>query len=97
MSCGTPLSLIARDSAACTLAESGSYCCAPAVAAPGGAATSTSTLAAVTRLAHSFVGQELGCFGDGHRGRRRVPAALIFEFAILEPAVSNHDAVRDAN
>src|SRR5690349_408403 len=92
-----PRSFTALASVARTLAESSSYCCAPARAASGSAAAS----AAARRLSVAATGEARSHVGDGvvqrHLGRLGIAAVLVLDHALLQPALAHHDAVRDAD
>src|SRR5258708_4963388 len=79
-----------------TLAESASYCCAPASSCVGEASAaltaSAASLAAGRRIgeARAHEGHRLG---ERHLGRGGVAAMLVLGHALRQPAFADHDTV----
>src|SRR6201988_5459587 len=90
----TARSFTALASEARTLAESTSYCCAPAHAERGRAKARARTRTRKLFQERSHVRRGLG---QGDLGRLRVAAMLVLDHAFLQAALADHDAVRDAH
>src|SRR2546421_4205946 len=83
-----------------TLAESTSYCCAPAAASPAtiDAASAAAALIARRRFRIHEARLHVLCgLGERHAGGGAVAAVLVFDDAILQAALADDDAVRDCD
>src|SRR4051812_8977773 len=96
----------ARSVTACarvarTAAERASYCCAPARASSPANANAAKTAKALARDVRACMLEarlEVGCrFLHRHLRRRGVAPMLVFEDAFLEPPITDHEAMRDAD
>src|SRR4051812_2889086 len=97
MSGGLP-SFTACARVARTEAESASYCWAPAWTCSAASAAQAAKLACHVRARMlQALGDEGGRFLHGHLGRGRLAAVLVFDDAFLQPAVADHEAVRNAD
>src|SRR5262245_332435 len=88
-------SFTARARVARTDAESTSYCCAPAWAASGAAASRRA--ASLARGPTELRLHTRGGFGQRNLRRRRVAPMLVLDHAFLEAPVAHHDAMGNAH
>src|SRR5579859_7665545 len=91
----TALAIVAR-----TLAESTSYCCAPARASAAAIAATAAAQALIARRRFRIREPRLHVlrgFGERHPSRRAVAAMLVFDHAVLQAALAHDEAVGDAD